>query len=90
MRSKISIVVSRSITKLNRGINNSFVGMDKAIESKRKDRQAKIEELLTAAGSNYNTAVPTTWSEQAQLAADGKFEELEALKLALDAGKKVD
>ena len=50
----------------------------------------KIEELLAAAGSNYNTAVPTTWPEQAQLAADGKFEELEALKAALDGGKKVD
>ena len=55
-----------------------------------KTEVAKIEELLAAAGSKYNTAVPTTWPEQAQLAADGKFEELEALKLALDAGKKVD
>jgi large subunit ribosomal protein L27 len=55
-----------------------------------KTEVAKIEELLAAAGSNFNTAVPTTWAEQAQLAADGKFEELEALKLALDAGKKVD
>lgn len=41
---------------------------------------SKIEELLAEAGSNYNTAVPTTWPEQAQLAADGKFEELENLK----------
>jgi len=55
-----------------------------------KAEVAKIEELLAEAGSNYNTAVPTTWPEQAQLAADGKFEELEKLKIALDGGKKVD
>ena len=55
-----------------------------------KAEVAKIEELLAAAGSKYNTAVPTTWPEQAQLAADGKFDELEALKVALDGGKKVD
>ncbi|KAF5271272.1 hypothetical protein FQR65_LT17661 [Abscondita terminalis] len=36
--------------------------------------------ITAEAGSNYNTAVPTTWPEQAQLAADGKFEELEKLK----------
>ncbi|MGJ1365474.1 50S ribosomal protein L17 [Sphingobacterium spiritivorum] len=51
---------------------------------------SKIEELLAEAGSNYNTAVPTTWPEQAQLAADGKFEELEKLKAELDGGKKAE
>ena len=50
----------------------------------------KVKEILTEAGSNYNTADPTTWAEQAQLAADGKFEELEKLKAELDGGKKVD
>jgi large subunit ribosomal protein L17 len=40
----------------------------------------KVKEILTEAGSNFNTADPTTWAEQAQLAADGKFEELEKLK----------
>ncbi|VTQ05408.1 50S ribosomal protein L17 [Sphingobacterium daejeonense] len=50
----------------------------------------KVKEILTEAGSNFNTADPTTWAEQAQLAADGKFEELEKLKADLDGGKKVD
>jgi large subunit ribosomal protein L17 len=50
----------------------------------------KVKEILTEAGSNFNTADPTTWAEQAQLAADGKFEELEKLKAELDGGKKVD
>ena len=40
----------------------------------------KVKEILTEAGSNFNTADPSTWAEQAQLAADGKFEELEKLK----------
>lgn len=55
-----------------------------------KTKTAKIEELLAEAGSSYNTAVPTTWPEQAKLAADGKFDELEKLKAELNAGKKVD
>ena len=50
----------------------------------------KVKEILTEAGSNFNTADPETWAEQAQLAADGKFEELEKLKAELDGGKKVD
>jgi len=50
----------------------------------------KVKEILTEAGSNFNIADPTTWAEQAQLAADGKFEELEKLKAELDGGKKVD
>ncbi len=50
----------------------------------------KVKEILTEAGSNFNTADPSTWAEQAQLAADGKFEELEKLKAELDGGKKVD
>ncbi len=49
-----------------------------------------VKEILTEAGSNFNTADPSTWAEQAQLAADGKFEELEKLKAELDGGKKVD
>jgi len=55
-----------------------------------KTKVEKIQEILDAAGSSFNTANPSTWSEQAQLAADGKFDELEKLKDELDGGKKVD
>ena len=55
-----------------------------------KTEVEKIQEILDAAGASFNTANPSTWSEQAQLAADGKFEELEKLKVELDGGKKVD
>ncbi|MGO3163055.1 MAG: 50S ribosomal protein L17, partial [Sphingobacteriaceae bacterium] len=50
----------------------------------------KVKEILSEAGPNFNIADTTTWAEQAQLAADGKFEELEKLKAELDGGKKVD
>lgn len=55
-----------------------------------KTEAEKVKEILAAAGSNFNTADPSTWAEQAQLAADGKFDELEKLKAELDGGKKVD
>ena len=62
----------------------------KELNAKSKEDAEKVKEILTEAGSNFNTADPSTWAEQAQLAADGKFEELEKLKAELDGGKKVD
>lgn len=47
----------------------------------------KIKELLSAAGPQYNRHDPTTWPQQAQLAADGKWDELNKLKDELDGGK---
>jgi ribosomal protein L13 len=46
----------------------------------------KLEEILTAAGPKFSIHQPTTWAQQAALARDGKFEELEALKKELDGG----
>ena len=48
----------------------------------------EIREILLAQGSRYKMFDPETWAEQAQLAADGKMDELETLKKALNAGKK--
>ncbi|MDM1048582.1 50S ribosomal protein L17 [Sphingobacterium hotanense] len=64
-------------------------GIDTYAELAKTDAE-KVKEILAEAGSNFNTSDPTTWAEQAQLAADGKFEELEKLKAELDGGKKVD
>ena len=50
----------------------------------------KIREILDAAGSRYRIADPTTWPQQAQLAADGKWEELKVLQDKLDGGKIVN
>ena len=48
----------------------------------------EIREILVAQGSRFKMFDPATWAEQAQLAADGKMDELEVLKKSLNAGKK--
>jgi small subunit ribosomal protein S1 len=60
---------------------NSFA----ALAAKSAD---EVREILLAQGSRYKMHDPETWAEQAQLAADGKMDELEELKKALNAGKK--
>ena len=47
----------------------------------------EIKAILEAAGSRYNMFDPTTWPEQAKLAADGKFDELKELQDKLDGGR---
>src|SRR5688500_8055879 len=48
----------------------------------------EIREILLAQSSRNKMFDPTTWPEQAQLAADGKMEELQTLKDSLKGGKK--
>ncbi len=45
-----------------------------------------LQELLKAAGSRYAMANPSTWPEQANLLANGKFEDFEKLTAELDGG----
>lgn len=52
-----------------------------------KTKTEKIKEILVAAGSRYKMHDPTTWAQQAKLAADGKMDELEQLKKELIGGK---
>lgn len=47
----------------------------------------KVKEILDAAGSNYAMHDPTTWAEQAELARDGKWDELKELQDKLNAGR---
>jgi large subunit ribosomal protein L21 len=47
----------------------------------------KIREILVEAGSRYKMFDPTTWPEQAGLAAAGKWDELKELQDKLDGGK---
>ena len=47
----------------------------------------RIQEILDAAGPKYALAVPGTWPKQAGLAADGRWDELQALQDSLNAGK---
>jgi predicted flap endonuclease-1-like 5' DNA nuclease len=47
----------------------------------------KISEILSDAGSRYKMHDPTTWPQQAALAAEGKWEELKVLQDSLKGGK---
>ncbi len=46
-----------------------------------------VKAMLTAAGSRFALGDPTTWPKQAELAADGKFDELREYQDYLDGGK---
>ena len=50
----------------------------------------KLQGVLDEAGPRYRMHDPGTWAEQSALAADGKWDELEALQDKLDGGKRVD
>jgi len=47
----------------------------------------RLKEILAAAGPRYTMHNPTTWPQQSQLAADGKWDELQVLQDKLDGGK---
>ena len=47
-----------------------------------------LRAILEAAGPNYRLADPTTWTEQARLAADGAWDEFQALQDRLVGGRK--
>lgn len=48
----------------------------------------KIEEILESAGPQYARHDPSTWTQQAKLAAEGRWDDLEALKTFLIRGKE--
>jgi large subunit ribosomal protein L17 len=48
----------------------------------------EISAILDASDGSFNSMVTTTWPEQAQLAADGKMDELQTLKDNLKGGKE--
>jgi predicted flap endonuclease-1-like 5' DNA nuclease len=48
---------------------------------------AHLREVLARGGDRFALAVPDTWPEQAQLARDGKWEELKEYKAFLYAGR---
>ncbi|SDE37222.1 50S ribosomal protein L21 [Riemerella columbipharyngis] len=52
-----------------------------------KKTKEELEAILNPKGAVYAAMDPTTWPQQAQLAADGKFDELDALKGKLKGGK---
>ncbi|RMF29062.1 MAG: DUF4332 domain-containing protein [Bacteroidetes bacterium] len=47
----------------------------------------KLKEILEKAGSRYQMHDPSTWPKQAQLAAEGKWKELEEYQSVLSGGR---
>ena len=48
----------------------------------------KIEEILEAAGPQFATHDPSTWTQQAKLAAEGRWEDLKTLQFYLVGGRE--
>jgi predicted flap endonuclease-1-like 5' DNA nuclease len=53
-----------------------------------KAKQPKLQAILEAAGPRYKMHNPSTWPEQAKLAANGKWDELNKLQDKLKGGKR--
>ena len=51
---------------------------------------AKLREILDAAGSQFASHDPTTWPQQAELAALGKMDELKVLQDELQGGREAE
>ncbi|VXB41249.1 50S ribosomal protein L21 [Flavobacterium sp. 9AF] len=54
-----------------------------------KTKADKVKEILDAAEAKVQHLDPTTWAQQAQLAADEKWDELQKLQDELNGGKAV-
>jgi predicted flap endonuclease-1-like 5' DNA nuclease len=48
----------------------------------------RLQAILQAGGPSFRLANPTTWPEQARLAADGAWDELQVLQAQLIGGRK--
>ena len=51
-------------------------------------RRSRLVNILTEAGKRYKMHDPSTWSEQAELAANGDWDQLKVLQDELDGGKR--
>ena len=50
----------------------------------------RLREVLRGAGSRYQMAKPNSWPQQARLAAEEKWDELEALQNRLSSGRQIE
>ncbi len=66
-------------------LNNAGINTFSQLGATEVDR---IKEILAEAGSRYAAHNPGTWPKQAQMAADGKWDELEKWQDELDGGKE--
>lgn len=78
---KIEGIGPKIVTLLNDAGIHSFADLAAA-------KLATLQGVLAAAGSRYKMHDPTTWAEQAKLAAAGKWPELTSLQEKLKGGKR--
>jgi len=71
--------------KISRLLNDHGIWTFAQLASASVDR---LEEILRSGGPNFQLADPQTWSEQAQLAADGAWDEFQALQQRLVRGQR--
>lgn len=70
--------------KIEALLNKSGISSYKQLS---KSTVKKLKQILEEAGSKYSMHNPGTWPKQAKLAADGKWDELDALQQELNGGK---
>ena len=76
------------------GVGPKIEGLLKAdglqtYEQVSKATTAKLQAILDKAGPRYMLARPTTWPQQAKLAAEGKWDELKKWQAELKGGQKI-
>jgi predicted flap endonuclease-1-like 5' DNA nuclease len=69
--------------KIEELLHNASIGTWKELS---ETSTAKIQEILDAAGPNYQLADPSTWPKQAELAGEGKWTELKEYQDFLQGG----
>ena len=67
-------------------LNNAGISNYGQLAGTDKDR---IKEILVEAGNQFATHDPSTWADQAQLAAEGKWDQLQKWQEVLDGGRMV-
>ncbi len=70
--------------KIEELLHNAGIKTWKALSETSED---KLKEILDAAGPSYQIHDPGTWAKQAELADQGKWDELKKWQDELDAGK---
>lgn len=98
---KTTATVRKTTSKVKKGAANDFTiiegigpkiagllnkGGIKTYKQLAKTDVKKVKEILAKAGKRYNAHDPTTWGQQAELAAAGKWEVLQAWKNRLKGG----
>lgn len=73
--------------KIAEALHNAGIATFADLNSKSAE---EVKEILNAAEGHFSMADPTTWAQQADLAANGKWDDLKALQDELKGGKKVD